>query len=460
MAMLYRFDVRFLGLRSKIIGCALISLFGVLIAVAAYDASADAQLIQESRRAAQDLSEAMQVSVQQLGRSVQPDEDLLRDYVRRLGRTGIRQITVLSPEKRRLAGSGRPSPHAFLIEEQPSTVDAPSTWDLLVPIVIGANKLGYVQLRMTSQSMEEMLDAIRRARTVFTVFAFGAGLLLTWLLASQIARPVEALRKAAQRVSQGDLDVSLPKASSDEVGQLVRSFSEMVADLKKRKQLEEQLAGAERDALLGRMAATIAHDVRNPLNYLSLALDHWMAAKGTVDAEKIALQMKGEIARANQRVADFLRVGKPVEIHPQELVVKSLLEAVASSAGHPVTVDAGSAKNAFWDPSVVEGILRNLVTNAVEATRHAQSEAPVELKAEAKGGEILIRVEDRGPGLSSDVLPKIFEPWFTTKASGVGLGLALARKAAKEHGGDLRAFAREGGGACFELTLPAKREKA
>jgi signal transduction histidine kinase len=455
--------VRHLGIRAKIIGISLLTLGGVLIAVAAFDASSDADLVQESRRAAQDLTDAMQVSVQQLGRTMKPDEDLLRDYARRLGRTGIKQITVLSPEKRPLAWTGRQPPHAFLIEEQPKGQDAPSTWDLLVPIIIGANKLGYIQLRMTSQSFEDLLSSIRRERTLFTAFAFIAGLALAWLLATQIAGPVEALRVAAQRVSKGDLEVTLPKAPHDEVGQLVNSFSEMVRGLKERKELELELERAERDALLGRMAATIAHDVRNPLNYLSLAVDHLLSAGATPEAEKIGAQMKSELARANQRIAEFLRLGKPVEIHPQPILVKSLLEAVARSAQtpeHPIRVHADDSGTAEWDPSVVEGILRNLVTNAIQASPdHAGVDLRTE-QGEDPGATIRVHVEDRGVGLSDEVIDKMFEPWFTTKESGVGLGLALARRAAEEHGGRLRAEKREGGGARFTLELPRIARKA
>lgn len=450
--MFYLARVRALGLRAKIIGTSLLTLTGVLIALAAYDARTDVVLVQESRRAAQDLTKAMEVSVQQLGRSWQPDEDLLEDYVNRLGRTGIRQIIVLNPDKRPLVWSR--TPHAFLIEEQPEAKDAPSTWDLLVPIVIGANKLGYVELKMTSQRFEDLLAVIRRQRTAFTALAFAAGIVLAWWLASQVARPVEALRVAAQRVARGDLDVSLPRAPGDEVGQLVRSFSEMVEGLKERKKLELDLAAAERDALLGRMAATIAHDVRNPLNYLSLAIDHLVATAATPDAEQIGAQMKRELARANQRIADFLRLGKPVEIHPRPIAVAALLEAVAASHAtpeHPVTVEAEGAGEATWDPSVVEGILRNLVTNAIQASENAD---PVVLTAERDGEDVLIHVDDRGVGLTDEALARVFEPWFTTKADGVGLGLALARRAAEEHGGSLRAARRDGGGARFTLRLP------
>lgn len=449
------------GLREKIIGASVAPLAAVLIAVAAYDASADGELVQESRRAAQDLSEAMQVSVQQLGKTVKPDKDLLDDYTKRFGRSGIRQITVLSPEKERLATGSAPAkkPHAFLIEVARQKDAGAQTWDLLVPVVIGANKLGYVQLTMTSQGFEDLLGAIRRRRIGITACAFTVGLILLGLLASQISRPVVALRAAAERVARGDLEVALPRPSSDEIGELVHSFSRMVEGLKERERLKDQLEHAERDALLGKMAAVIAHDVRNPLNYLSLGIDHLMATiRPTPETEKIGGQMKSELARANQRIAEFLRLGKRVEVHPSEIAVKSLLEAVSSAAASPgieMRVYAEAVGTVWWDPTVVEGILRNLVTNALQASEGRPHADIVDLIATAEGEDrISILVEDRGVGLDQDTIARIFEPWFTTKSGGVGLGLALARQAAREHGGDLQASPRGGGGARFMLTLP------
>lgn len=443
------------GLRAKIIGMAAVTLGGVLVAVAAYDARSDARVIEESRKAEEDLTQAMQVSVQQLGRSTEaPDQELLRDYTKRLGRTGVRQIQILDPDKNVLAGTSNPA-HPMLIEQEPKSSDDPETWDLLVPVVFGPRKLGYVQLRMTSKTFEELLGDIRNRRTLVTAFAFAAGLLLSGVIASQITGPLGALRKAAQRVAKGDLDVALPKASGrDEVGQLVESFTEMVDGLREHEKLKDRLVAAERDALLGRVAAGIAHDVRNPLNYVSLAIDHLVSSPGAPDAAHIAAQMKKELARANERIGEFLRLGKPVEIHPQEVRIESVLDAVArpaSTAAHKILVRAGEAGAAWWDAAVVEGILRNLITNAIQASGDA---GDVEISAEAGEGKVSIHVDDRGVGLSAETLERIFEPWFTTKSDGVGLGLALARRAAREHGGDLAASPREGGGARFTLTLP------
>lgn len=132
-----------LSLRSKILGMAAVTITAVLVVIESHEASVQFATADEVRRAVEALGEAFEVSVQQLGAAGEPDEDLLRDYVRRLGPHGVRRITVLSPEKDRLAGS-HDTTHAFVIEEEPGA-DARHTFDLLVPVIAGASKLGYVQ---------------------------------------------------------------------------------------------------------------------------------------------------------------------------------------------------------------------------------------------------------------------------------------------------------------------------
>lgn len=436
------------GLRGQLLGVVLLTLGAALAAVAAYDASTEDVLVEEVRQAVEALTEAVEVSVQQLGATTEPDEALLRDYARRLGPAGVREITVLSPDKTRRAGS-----HAFLIEEVPRRGDR-STFDLLVPIVVGADKLGYVQLRMTSRDVEQRLEQIRLHRTwiVLAVFAVGMGL-AAWMV-HRITRPVEALRQASLRIGAGVFDAPLPAASGDEVGDLVRAFGTMTAGLAERDELRRRLADQERDVILGRMAASVAHDVRNPLNYLSLAVDHLVSS--APGAEAIGARMKAEIARASDRIGELLRLGKPLELHREEVEVRTLLEAVASSTGGApdrVRVEAADGGRAEWDPSVIEGLLRNLVVNALQASTET---GEVVLRARSEEDRVIIDVEDRGSGVPPAVLEHLFEPYFTTKPEGVGLGLVLARRAAREHGGELSAAPREGGGACFTVTLPRR----
>lgn len=455
-----------IGLRAKIIGLALLILLAVLVAVWTYDRRIDEEMVGDTRRTALALAEALQVSVQQLGPSAEPDEALLRDYARRLGPVGVKQITLLSGDKEPLAGSqgqGQgPGQHMFLIEEQSREDGSPSTWDLLVPIVVGADKLGYVQLKMTSADFEDRLAAVRLERSTVTFAAFTLGLILAVFLARRVTRPMEELRVAAQTIAAGGLEVKLPevklpeKTGRDEIGALVTAFREMLNGLKERDLLRAKLEAAEREAQIGQLAARIAHDVRNPLNYLSLGLDHVLATVEGPELTKIGAQMKSELRRADDRIAELLSLGRPVTITPMELELRPLIESLAtntSTALHPITVHGAEPGIVSWDASVVEEILRNLLTNARQAMSGG---GPIAITLEVVAEQIAIHVDDRGAGFEENVKAHLFEPWFTTKSEGVGLGLMLARKAARQHGGDLRAANREDGGARLSLILPRR----
>lgn len=445
------------GLRAKIIGLALLTLLAVLVAVWTYDRRIDEEMVGDTRRAALALTEALQVSVQQLGPSTEPDEALLRDYARRLGPVGVKQITLLSGDKEPLAGSQSASggQHMFLIEEQSGANGSPSTWDLLVPIVVGADKLGYVQLKMTSADFEERLAAVRLERSTVTFAAFTLGLILAVFLARRVTRPMEELRVAAQTIAGGGLEVKLPESTGgDEIGALVTAFREMLNGLKERDLLRTKLEAAEREAQIGLLAARIAHDVRNPLNYLSLGLDHLLATMQGPELSKIGAQMQSELRRADDRIAELLRLGRPVNISPMRLELKPLIESLAtnlSTGQHPISVLGAEPGMVSWDAGVVEEILRNLITNARQAM---PSGGPIEMTLEPAAEQLAIHVDDRGAGFEENVRAHLFEPWFTTKSEGVGLGLMLARKAARQHGGDLLATNRENGGARLSLILP------
>lgn len=382
-----------MGVRTQIIGMAFVSLAGTLIVIEAYDDAIVEALATEARASAEALSEAMEVSVKQLGPDAEPDQAILRDSAEKLGGSGIREITVLGPEKERLAGS-----HAYLIGEE-----SKQAFELLVPIVVGPDKLGYVEIKMSSFDLEAKVEALRAQRMLVAALVFALGLAFSYVVAQKIARPMEE---------------------------------------------------RERDAMIGRVAASIAHDIRNPLSFLSLAVDHLVESTGKDAANaEIGAQMKSEIRRANDRIAELLRLGKPVEIVRAEVEVETLLRAAAENCGRPIEVRAEKVGSAWWDAAVVGGILRNLLTNAIQAADGGE----IVLSAETRGERVAVHVDDRGPGLDAVALARLFEPYFTTKESGVGIGLVIARRAARDHGGDLSAANREGGGARFTLLLPRGR---
>ena len=155
--------------------------------------------------------------------------------------------------------------------------------------------------------------AVLLVATIFTI-------LLVW----QFTRPIQDLSNAARRVAAGDFDFRVPAARrSDEMGALARVFNEMIARLGRMRELEAQLHQAERSAVVGRLASAIAHEVRNPLNYINLTLDHLRTALAPTEPDKRALvdrltdQLKAEVQRINVRISEFLSYSRPARLNPR-----------------------------------------------------------------------------------------------------------------------------------------------
>src|SRR5204862_4947334 len=130
-------------------------------------------------------------------------------------------------------------------------------------------------------------------------------------------RPVKELSIAARKVAGGDFDVQVPIERPDEMGALAGAFNEMTAKLARARELENQLHQAEKGAVVGRLAAAIAHEIRNPLNYINLTLDHLRSSFAPSDPNKratfvqLANQLKAEVARINRHITDFLKYSRP-----------------------------------------------------------------------------------------------------------------------------------------------------
>lgn len=194
---------------------------------------------------------------------------------------------------------------------------------------------------------------------------------------------------------------------------------------------------------LGGLAATVAHELRNPLNIIS------MAAVGSPPETRA--EIRAQIERADHLIQDLLSYSGEVRLRPQPVELAELVRRIAAA---PVTLDIDAALVAMADPLRVEQILGNLIGNAMAMLRGVD-DPRIEVSAGRQAdGMILLRVCDNGPGVPADLAADLFQPFTTRRPGGTGLGLAIVRRLVEAHGGSVRLAAREGWHCCFELTLP------
>ncbi|MEO8649237.1 MAG: ATP-binding protein [Acidobacteriota bacterium] len=297
--------------------------------------------------------------------------------------------------------------------------------------------------------------------------------LITLLLVWRFTRPIANLSNAAREVAAGNLTVRVPDyGRSDEMGRLAQRFNEMTSGLERSKEVYDQLQQAEKSAVIGRLGSAIAHEIRNPLNYINLTLDHLrskFAPNDQADAKtftKLISQLKAEVARINQQISDFLNYSRPAkaDLRPVEArkIVDDSLRLVESQAAENdikiSLIEHESVPTIMADPEFLRSVFNNLFINAVQAMGSAGGNLNIRILPDAENGSVRIEVADTGSGIPEENLPKVFEPYFSTKETGTGLGLAIVQKIVDLHNGSIQAESNLGEGTKFTVRLPKSDE--
>jgi signal transduction histidine kinase len=230
--------------------------------------------------------------------------------------------------------------------------------------------------------------------------------------------------------------------------------------------LERELSERERLAALGRMAATVAHEIKNPLSAIkSIAQVMREDEKLNSEYERDLRLIVGETDRLSQSVTQLLSFARKESAAEQPLSVDELLHSVvdlfrANAREHGVSIECeieSDAQLAGKCVSALRDAVSNLLLNALQATPQG---GQVRLKASAVNGELSLTVADTGVGVPADLRERIWEPFFTTRQRGTGLGLAIVRKRVQEVGGSASlGAARNGRGAVFHLRMPVDELK-
>lgn len=320
-------------------------------------------------------------------------------------------------------------------------------------------------------SMNRLNRVKRTAERDRLIALIGLGLLLIGMIAvfsKRFTQPITDLGQAARQVTAGNLDFDVPVTGPEEVSALSKTFNEMLVVLRRSRELEDQLQRAERSAVVGRLASGIAHEIRNPLNFINLSIDHLRESFAPANEvqrpqyKHILTTIKDELARLNQLVTDFLSYGRPAKLKLREVDAKALAEEVrdlvsakADEQGVKIEIEAngkGDTKlNA--DAEQLKTCFSNLMINAVQAMPGG---GDLNVILNPNHEQIEIEFADTGTGILPEALEQIFEPYYSTKETGIGLGLPLTKKIIEEHGGQIEVVSEVGIGTSFIVTLPRK----
>ncbi len=294
---------------------------------------------------------------------------------------------------------------------------------------------------------------------------------LGYTVAGFISRPIMTFTRGVLAVAGGNLDQKINIESTNELSELSRAFNHMTEKLRELRQIEEELRRKDRLAALGELSAGVAHEIRNPLGIIKSSAQ--VLAKSTADSKKTA-ELTGfiieEVERLNRVITNFLDFARPrsmnKDFHSMESILEKSLRLCGNrleSAGIEIKKNYdGGAPSVYADEELLKQAFLNLLINAVESmpgggvlSMHIRR-----CRLSASGNdcvEVLIR--DTGCGIAEEAASKIFNPFFSTKEEGSGLGLSIVHKIMESHDGEIAVKSAPGKGSVFTIRLPADEKK-
>jgi len=423
----------------------------------------------------------------------------LKAYMQALKGAGLSSITVASPSGEVVASTNpqqvgrrikikrrrtirKPSPIEISAEFPEMDVDSAvreKTYFVEFPIVQGDKVIGYARVRGFGDQLDALLRRSDLARSFWILAAMLSGIIAMVYLTLLFTKPVDMLAEGAKQVARGNLYVSLPVKGRDEMARLAQTFNQMVERLRETRMLQERLNEAEKLSLLGRFSASVAHEVRNSLNFINLSIDQIRAKQPTLstaantqageraarEVQRNLANVKEEINRLNHLVNEFLSAGRQTPPHLELCDLREALKQAVTlvekqACAQDVTIRAECPQDfpeIQADAAQMKTCFVNLLTNAIQAMpRGGHICVRVRRAAESKEAEMLeLSFADTGPGIPSGDREKVFTPFFSTKATGFGLGLAITKKIVEDHGGRIYIRDSEEPGAVIIIDLPA-----
>jgi len=330
---------------------------------------------------------------------------------------------------------------------------------------------GWLEIRFSRSAQEQAKRRLTRTLALAALPSLALLLGITWwLIGREAIGPVRRLVKAMRIAAAGHLDVVSDEGRPDELGVAARGFDAVLSALRK-SQLEleavykERIARADRFALVGEMAAGLAHEIRNPLAGLSGALE--LLAEDVSNSPRqaeVVAEMQNEVKRLGRIMDGLLGFARPHKAVLEYTHVNDCLERVIFLLDRQKT-DRVTLERAFgqhlpavWaDSGQLEQVFLNISLNACQAI--GSKGGTLTLRTFVAEGGVGVEFADTGPGIPAEARPHLFTPFFTTRNKGNGLGLAISERIVTAHGGRISFNCPPGGGTVFRVSLPAAQAR-
>ncbi len=332
-----------------------------------------------------------------------------------------------------------------------------------------------LHLSLTKRILERVALAEQRERRTgvaiigLSVLAIVVGVLAT-LVSARMLKPVRTLIEGVSRISRGDYSAQLGIKGDDEISVLAREFDQMARSLKEReeqlKEKQEALLRAEQLAAVGRVSAQVAHEVRNPLSSIGLNVEllDELVARARFDSESDAKEARALVTSVTRELDRLTEVSeeylKMARLKQPALTTEDVSEVLVNvldfsreeleRSGVAVERDLAEGARALADEGQLRQVFLNLLRNSKEAMPQGGT---LTVTSAVKNGSVEVTFADTGVGIPSDVRARLFEPFFSTKDGGTGLGLAVSKQILQAHGGSIECESGPGGGTRFVVKL-------
>lgn len=349
--------------------------------------------------------------------------------------------------------------------------------------------IGAVRIGITLDRINYQIEKMTKSIILITLIVIAVGIILSFFLVKIIVQPIRELMLGTKKIAAGNLGYRVPSTSNDEFKELANSFNSMATDMeihirelnKEKKELltlkiafenrsqeleetlekvqsiQQDLIKSEKFATIGRLASSVAHELRNPLaaiKNISFFLSKLGAFSDSKSKQMVGM-LSAEVQRANKIITDLLDYSKSKKLNKLSIDIVSFIKKVIPNVPLPTNIKIKTNLEQFdivLDPDKMTQVLINLITNARDAMPPEGGEISISTKKEDKICKIFVK--DNASGMSEDTLSHLFEPLFTTKLKGIGLGLPIVKEIIDAHQGKIIVTSKKNVGTTFEIELP------